>query len=254
VKINGQTAVVTGGGSGLGAETARTLARLGAKVAVLDLNGDAARSLAAEVGGVGQACDITDTASLERALNAVAETLGPPRMLMNVAGIGGARRVVGRDGSPMALDDFRRVIDVNLIGTFNVTRLLAARMAALAPLDDGERGVIVCTASVAAFDGQIGQEAYAASKGGLVSLTLPLARDLAAHGIRVCTIAPGLFATPLLHELPEAVQRALGESIPFPKRLGRPAEFAELAAHIVTNASLNGEVIRLDGALRLPPR
>ncbi len=254
MNITGQAAVVTGGGSGLGAETARRLARLGAKVAVFDVNGDAARSVAAEIGGVGHACDITDTAALEQALAEAAESIGPARILVNVAGIGGARRVVGKDGTPMPLEDFRRVIDVNLIGTFNVTRLVAARMAALPPLDDGERGVIVCTASVAAFDGQIGQEAYAASKGGLVSLTLPLARDLASHGIRVCTIAPGLFLTPLLYKLPEEVQKSLGESIPFPKRLGKPEEFADLAAHIVGNPSLNGQVIRLDGALRLPPR
>ncbi len=254
MNITGQAAIVTGGGSGLGAETARTLARHGAKVAVLDVNGEAARSVAAEIGGFGQACDITDTAALEQALAAAAEAIGPARILMNVAGIGGAGRLVGKDGTPMPLEDFRRVIDVNLIGTFNVIRLVAARMAALPPHDDGARGVIVCTASVAAFDGQIGQEAYAASKGGLVSLTLPLARDLASHGIRVCTIAPGLFRTPLVDKLPAEVQRSLGASIPFPKRLGEPAEFAELAAHIVGNASLNGEVIRLDGALRLPPR
>lgn len=254
MNITGHTAIVTGGGSGLGAETARTLARLGARVAVLDINGDAAQTVAAEIGGFGQACDITDSAALERALDAAAEALGPARMLMNVAGIGGAKRIIGRDGAPMPLEDFRRAVEVNLIGTFNVTRLVAARMATLPPMEDGERGVIVCTASVAAFDGQIGQEAYAASKGGIVSLTLPLARDLARHGIRVCTIAPGLFLTPLLYKLPEEMQKSLGESIPFPKRLGKPEEFASLAAHVVTNASLNGEVIRLDGALRLPPR
>ena len=254
MNITGHTAIVTGGGSGLGAETARTLARLGARVAVLDINGDAAQTVAAEIGGFGQACDITDSAALERALDAAAEALGPARMLMNVAGIGGAKRIIGRDGAPMPLEDFRRAVEVNLIGTFNVTRLVAARMATLPPMEDGECGVIVCTASVAAFDGQIGQEAYAASKGGIVSLTLPLARDLARHGIRVCTIAPGLFLTPLLYKLPEEMQKSLGESIPFPKRLGKPEEFASLAAHVVTNASLNGEVIRLDGALRLPPR
>lgn len=254
MNITGHTAIVTGGGSGLGAETARTLARLGARVAVLDINGDAAQTVAAEIGGFAQACDITNSAALERALDAAAEALGPARMLMNVAGIGGAKRIIGRDGAPMPLEDFRRAVEVNLIGTFNVTRLVAARIATLPPMEDGERGVIVCTASVAAFDGQIGQEAYAASKGGIVSLTLPLARDLARHGIRVCTIAPGLFLTPLLYKLPEEMQKSLGESIPFPKRLGKPEEFASLAAHVVTNASLNGEVIRLDGALRLPPR
>jgi NAD(P)-dependent dehydrogenase (short-subunit alcohol dehydrogenase family) len=177
---------------------------------------------------------------------------------MNVAGIGSARRIVGRDGSPAPLEDFRRVVEVNLIGTYNMTRLVAAEMVRLEPLadaaDSGERGVIVNTASVAAFDGQVGQEAYAASKGGVVSMTLPLARDLAQFGIRVATIAPGLFMTPLLAELPPPVQASLAASIPFPRRLGQPSEFAHLAASIVENLSLNGEVIRLDGALRMAPR
>lgn len=254
MKIEGQAALVTGGGSGLGAQTARELAALGAKVAVLDRNAEAARAVAAEIGGLGLACDITDTASLVAALDAAQAAHGAARVLMNVAGIGGAKRVIGRDGEPMPLEEFQRVIDVNLVGTFNAIRLAAARMAKLAPQADGERGVIVNTASVAAYDGQVGQEAYAASKGGLVSLTLPLARDLAQHGVRVCTIAPGLFLTPLLHQLPQDVQDSLAASIPFPKRLGKPEEFAQLAAHIVANPSLNGEVIRLDGALRLPPR
>ena len=254
MKIQGMAAIVTGGGSGLGAETARELARQGAKVAVLDVNAEGAQAVAQEIGGLGLRCDITDSASIEQAIAATREAFGPVRALMNVAGIGGAKRVVGKDGSAMPLEDFKRVIDVNLVGTFNVIRLAAAEMARNDPLEDGERGVIVNTASVAAFDGQVGQEAYAASKGGLVSLTLPLARDLAQHGVRVCTIAPGLFLTPLLHKLPEEVQQSLAASIPFPKRLGKPQEFAQLAAHIVANASLNGEVIRLDGALRLPPR
>jgi NAD(P)-dependent dehydrogenase (short-subunit alcohol dehydrogenase family) len=254
MKIQGMAAIVTGGGSGLGAETARELARQGAKVAVLDVNAEGAQAVAQEIGGLGLRCDITDSASVEQAIAATREAFGPVRALMNVAGIGGARRVVGKDGSAMPLEDFKRVIDVNLVGTFNAIRLAAAEMARNEPLEDGERGVIVNTASVAAFDGQVGQEAYAASKGGLVSLTLPLARDLAQHGVRVCTIAPGLFLTPLLHKLPEEVQQSLAASIPFPKRLGKPQEFAQLAAHIVANASLNGEVIRLDGALRLPPR
>ena len=254
MNINGYTAVVTGGGSGLGAATARELAARGARVAVVDVNADAAHAVADEIGGLGCACDITDAAAVEQTLERVGEELGAVRVLMNVAGIGGARRVVGRDGTPMPLEDFRRVVEVNLIGTFNMIRLAAATMTALEPLEDGERGVIVNTASIAAYDGQVGQEAYAASKGGLVSLTLPLARDLAQHGVRVCTIAPGLFLTPLLHELPEEVQDSLAASIPFPKRLGKPEEFAALAAHIVENAALNGEVIRLDGALRLPPR
>jgi NAD(P)-dependent dehydrogenase (short-subunit alcohol dehydrogenase family) len=254
MNIQGQTAVVTGGGSGLGAATARELAARGARVAVLDVNAGAAEAQAGQIGGLGCACDITDAAAVEQALERVREELGPVRVLMNVAGIGGARRVVGRDGSPMPLEDFRRVIEVNLVGTFNVIRLAAAAMAGLEPLEDGERGVMVNTASVAAYDGQVGQEAYAASKGGLVSLTLPLARDLAQHGVRVCTIAPGLFLTPLLAELPTEVQDSLAASIPFPKRLGKPEEFAALAAHIIENAALNGEVIRLDGALRMPPR
>jgi NAD(P)-dependent dehydrogenase (short-subunit alcohol dehydrogenase family) len=254
MKISGSAALVTGAGSGLGAETARELARRGAKVAVLDINEAAAKAVAAEIGGLALRCDITDSASVNAALDAAREAHGPARMLMNVAGIGGARRLVGKDGTPMPLEDFQRIVNVNLVGTFNVIRLVAAQMLKLEALDDGERGVIVNTASVAAYDGQVGQEAYAASKGGIVSLTLPLARDLAQFGVRVCTIAPGLFLTPLLHELPQEVQQSLAASIPFPKRLGKPEEFARLAAHIVTNASLNGEVIRLDGALRLPPR
>ncbi|MEJ2479203.1 MAG: SDR family NAD(P)-dependent oxidoreductase [Acidihalobacter sp.] len=254
MNINGYTAVVTGGGSGLGAATARELAARGARVAVVDVNADAARAVAGEIGGLGCACDITDAGAVEQTLERVSEELGAVRVLMNVAGIGGARRVVGRDGAPMPLEDFRRVVEVNLIGTFNAIRLAAATMTALEPLEDGERGVIVNTASIAAYDGQVGQEAYAASKGGLVSLTLPLARDLAQHGVRDCTIAPGLFLTPLLHELPPEVQDSLAATIPYPKRLGKPEEFAALAAHIVGNAALNGEVIRLDGALRLPPR
>jgi NAD(P)-dependent dehydrogenase (short-subunit alcohol dehydrogenase family) len=254
MNIQGQAALVTGGASGLGAETARQLARAGAKVAILDLNAEAGQALAAEIGGLAVACDICDSASVERALATARAAHGPARILMNCAGIGGAKRLVGRDGAPMPLEDFSRIVGVNLIGTFNVIRLAAAGMVAQAPLDDGERGVIVCTSSVAAYDGQVGQAAYAASKGGLTALTLPLARDLAQFGVRVMTIAPGLFLTPLLYQLPEEVQQSLGASIPFPKRLGKPEEFASLALHIVNNLSLNGEVIRLDGALRLPPR
>ena len=254
MNIDAQSAIVTGGGSGLGAATARELARRGARVAVLDINGDAAAAIAAEIGGIAMRCDITDSASVEAALAQVAERHGPARVLMNVAGIGSAKRIVGKDGRAAPLEDFRRVVEVNLIGTYNVTRLVAAQMVTLAPLADGERGVIVNTASVAAFDGQIGQEAYAASKGGIVAMTLPLARDLAQFGVRVCTIAPGLFLTPLMAELPQPVQESLAASIPFPKRLGKPAEFAHLAASIVENIALNGEVIRLDGALRMAPR
>ena len=254
MNIAGQTALVTGGGSGLGEAVARELARLGAKVAVLDVNAANAQRVAADIGGVGLSADITDTASLSAALEAAEAALGTARIVMNIAGIGTARRVIGKDGSPAPLEDFERVVRVNLVGTYNVVRLSAARIARLAPLADGERGVMVMTASVAAYDGQVGQEAYSASKGGLVSMTLPLARDLAQHGIRVCTIAPGLFETPLLKTLPEPVQQSLAASIPFPPRLGRPEEFAALAAHIVTNVHLNGETIRLDGALRMAPR
>jgi len=254
MNIDGHSAIVTGGGSGLGAATARELARRGAKVAVLDINFDAAKAVAAEIGGIAARCDITDTTSVEAALDLVREKHGAARLLMNVAGIGGAKRIVGKDGRAAPLEDFRRVVEVNLIGTYNITRLAAAQMVALAPLTDGERGVIVQTASAAAFDGQIGQEAYAASKGGLVSMTLPLARDLAQYGVRVATIAPGLFLTPLLYALQEETQASLAASIPFPKRLGKPEEFAHLAASIVENGSLNGEVIRLDGALRMAPR
>jgi len=254
MKIEGQVALVTGGASGLGAETARELARRGAKVTVLDRNGDGAKAVAAEFGGLGIACDITSTESIVAALDASRAAHGPARLVMNIAGIGTAKRLIGRDGTPMPIEDFRRVIEVNLIGTFNMIRLATAEIVKLDPLEDGERGVIVCTASVAAFDGQVGQEAYAASKGGLVSLTLPLARDLSQFGVRVVTIAPGLFLTPLMAELPQPVQDSLAASIPFPKRLGKPAEFAQLAASIIENMALNGEVIRLDGALRMAPR
>ena len=258
MNIQGQAALVTGGASGLGAQTARELARRGAKVAVLDRNGDGAKAVAAEIGAYGQAigiaCDITSTDSVLAALDAARAAHGPARLVMNIAGIGTAKRLIGKDGTPMPLEDFKRVVEVNLFGTFNVIRLAAAEIVKLEPLADGERGVIVNTASVAAFDGQVGQEAYAASKGGVVALTLPLARDLAQFGVRVCTIAPGLFLTPLMAELPQAVQDSLAASIPFPKRLGKPEEFAQLCASIVENMSLNGEVIRLDGALRMAPR
>lgn len=254
MQISGHAALVTGGGSGLGEATARELARQGAKVAVLDVNADNARRVAADIGGLGLACDITDTASLQAALDAATAAHGPARILMNIAGIGTAKRVVQKDGSPAPLEDFSRVISVNLIGSYNAARLFAAACAKLEPLADGERGVMLFTASVAAFDGQVGQQAYSASKGGLVGMTLPMARDLAQHGIRVCTIAPGLFSTPLMRSLPEPVQQSLAASIPFPPRLGHPEEFASLAAYIVTNTHLNGEVIRLDGALRMAPR
>jgi NAD(P)-dependent dehydrogenase (short-subunit alcohol dehydrogenase family) len=254
MKIQGQAALVTGGASGLGEATARELARLGAKVAVLDVNLAQAEKVAAEISGVACQCDITNAESMAAAIARAAEKHGPARILMNIAGIGTAKRVVQKDGSAAPLEDFARVVNINLIGTYNASRLFAAECAKLPPLEDNERGVMMFTASVAAFDGQVGQQAYSASKGGLVGMTLPMARDLAQHGIRVCTVAPGLFATPLMKQLPEQVQASLASSIPFPQRLGKPEEFAELACHIVTNTHLNGEVIRLDGALRMAPR
>lgn len=254
MQIEGQAALVTGGGSGLGEAVARELARHGAKVTVLDVNGAGAERVAAAIGGLAQRCDITDSAAVNAALDAAEQAHGPARIVMNIAGIGTAKRVLQRDGSPAPLEDFERVVRINLIGTYNMVRLAAARIARLDPLEDGERGVMLCTASVAAFDGQVGQEAYSASKGGIVGMTLPLARDLAQFGIRVCTIAPGLFATPLMNELPAEVQQNLAASIPFPKRLGKPEEFASLAAEVIRNGHLNGEVIRLDGALRMAPR
>ena len=254
MQINGQAALVTGGGSGLGEATARELARLGAKVAVLDLNLDNAKKVAAEINGLAIQCDVSSGDSMQSAIEQAAAAHGPARILMQIAGIGSAKRVVGKDGSAAPLEDFIKVVNVNLIGTYNAARLFAAAAAKLDPLQDGERGVMVFTASVAAFDGQVGQQAYSASKGGVVGMTLPMARDLAQHGIRVCTIAPGLFSTPLMRTLPQPVQASLAASIPFPPRLGKPEEFAELACHIVTNGHLNGEVIRLDGALRMAPR
>lgn len=261
MKIEGLSALVTGGGSGLGEATARELARLGARVAVLDVNLAGAEKVAADICaayGSGTAlacqCDITDSASLAAALEKAAAAHGPARILMNIAGIGSAKRVVAKDGSPAPLEDFAKVVTINLVGTYNASRLFAAACAKLPPLEGGQRGVMMFTASVAAFDGQVGQQAYSASKAGLAGMTLPMARDLAQHGIRVCTVAPGLFATPLMAQLPEAVQASLAASIPFPPRLGKPEEFAQLAVHIVNNDHLNGEVIRLDGALRMAPR
>ncbi|MFC5499504.1 SDR family NAD(P)-dependent oxidoreductase [Caenimonas terrae] len=254
MKIDGQAAIVTGGASGLGEATARELARLGARVAVLDVNVEQAEKVAAEINGVACQCDITSTPSVTAALARATAAHGPARILMNIAGIGSAKRIVGKDGNAAPLEDFARVINVNLIGSYNISRLFAAECVKLPLLEDGERGVMMFTASVAAFDGQVGQQAYSASKGGLTAMTLPMARDLAQHAIRVCTIAPGLFATPLMKQLPEAVQASLAASIPFPPRLGKPEEFAQLACHVVTNNHLNGEVIRLDGALRMAPR
>ena len=254
MQIKGQAALVTGGGSGLGEATARELARLGAKVAVLDVNLDNAKKVAADIGGIALQADVTSGPSMEAALAEAAAAHGPARILMQIAGIGTAKRVIGKDGNAASLEDFAKVVNVNLIGTYNAARLFAAACAKLEPMEDGERGAMVFTASVAAFDGQVGQQAYSASKGGVVGMTLPMARDLAQHGIRVCTIAPGLFNTPLMRTLPEPVQQSLAASIPFQSRLGKPEEFAELACHIVSNGHLNGEVIRLDGALRMAPR
>ncbi len=247
MRIEGATALVAGGASGLGAATARRLAAGGARVTIADLNAEAGEALAAELGARVVACDVTDAAQVESAV--------PDGVRISVccAGIGHAEKAAGKRGAH-ALEPFQRVISVNLIGTFNVLRLAAAAMLANEPDEGGECGVIVNTASIAAYDGQIGQIAYSASKGGVVGMTLPAARDLASARIRVCTIAPGLFDTPLLAGLPEEARSALGAQGPHPARLGAPDEYASLAAHIVENPMLNGEVVRLDGALRMPPR
>jgi NAD(P)-dependent dehydrogenase (short-subunit alcohol dehydrogenase family) len=253
MQLKDQAAIVTGGASGLGAATARKLASLGAKVAVCDLNTKLAETVAAEIKGVAVTCNVADAASAEAAVAAAEKAHGPARVLVNCAGIGVAKRVVGKEG-PMPFADFDRVIQVNLNGTFNMIRLATAAMSKLEPLATGERGVVINTASVAAFDGQIGQAAYSASKGGIVGMTLPIARELAQYGIRVLTIAPGLFLTPLLAGLPQEAQDSLAAAIPFPRRLGQADEFASLAAHMIDNPYLNGEVVRLDGALRMAPR
>jgi NAD(P)-dependent dehydrogenase (short-subunit alcohol dehydrogenase family) len=246
-------AIVAGGASGLGAATARALAERGARVAIADLNEEAASALADEIEGVAFTADVTKEDEVQAAVGGAVEAFGGIRFAVSCAGIGWAERTVGKEG-PANLQPFETVVRVNLIGTFNVLRLTAAAMSQNEPGEDGERGAVVMTASIAAFDGQIGQTAYSASKGGVVSLTLPAARDLSRRGIRVCTIAPGLFDTPLLAALPEPAREALGQQVPFPSRLGRPEEFAELACHIAENRMLNGETIRLDGALRMPPK
>src|SRR5271165_6622960 len=252
MRISGAAAIVTGGGSGLGRATAEALAERGARVAVFDLNPGAAEAAAHAVGGVALVGDVADEASASAAIARAEAAHGPARILVNCAGIGTATRVVGRDG-PHPLRDFERVIRVNLIGSFNMIRLAAAAMANLEPVD-GERGVIISTASVAAYDGQIGQAAYSASKGGVVAMTLPIARELARMGVRVNAIAPGIFMTPMLAGLPQAAQDSLGAAVPFPARLGQPAEYAGLAVHIVENGYINGETIRIDGALRMALR
>ena len=253
MEVKGQAAIVTGGASGLGAATARTLAAAGARVAILDVNAEAAAEVAIDINGLAVSCDVSDAAAAEAALAQAAADHGPARILVNCAGIGPAKRIVGR-GGPMPLADFERVIRINLIGTFNMMRLAAAAIQPLEPLADGERGVIISTASVATYEGQIGQAAYASSKGGVAALTLPAAREFAQFGVRVLAIAPGIFGTPMLKALPQEAQDSLGAAVPFPKRLGHPSEYAALVLHCIHNGYLNGEVIRIDGALRMGPR
>jgi len=254
MQIAGITAIVTGAGSGMGEATARYLAQQGATVALLDLNVDAAHEVASEIGGEAFACDVADAISAEQAVESVVSSLGSPRLLVNCAGIATGQRTVGRDG-PIPLEDFKRVIDINLVGTFNMIRLAAAGMFELDSVSDsGERGVIVNTASVAGFEGQIGQAAYSASKGGVIALTIQSAREFASKGIRVMTIAPGLIDTPMLRGMSDEVRESLSSQVPFPKRFGQPEEYASLVGHIIQNEMLNGDVIRLDGAIRLQPR
>jgi NAD(P)-dependent dehydrogenase (short-subunit alcohol dehydrogenase family) len=251
--IKDVAALVTGGGSGLGEATAAALAAGGARVTVIDRNREAAETVAARIGGFAVVFDVADEQGAAAGLAVARARNGPARILVNCAGIATGSRIVGKDG-PMPLDAFERVIRVNLIGTFNMLRLAATEMSTLPPLEDEERGVIMMTASVAAFEGQIGQAAYSASKGGVAAMTMPASRELARFGIRVFTIAPGLFLTPLLASLPEETKTGLAAAIPFPRRLGAPEDFADLALAGIRNRYLNGEVIRLDGALRMAPR
>jgi NAD(P)-dependent dehydrogenase (short-subunit alcohol dehydrogenase family) len=253
MRINGFSAIVTGGGSGLGQATAEALAEAGCRVAVLDRNDDAAERVAAAIGGIACVCDVADSDSAEAAIAKARAAHGPARIIVNCAGIATPGRVVSREG-PLPIAAFERVVRVNLFGTFNIIRLATAHLQELEALEDGERGVIINTASVAAFDGQIGQAAYAASKGAVVAMTLPIARELARSGIRVVTIAPGLFHTPLMDTLSVEIQHSLAAAIPFPSRLGKPAEFAAMVLSIAENSFLNGETIRLDGALRMAPK
>ena len=250
MNIEGHAAIVTGGASGLGAATAKHLSDKGAKVTIFDLNEELGNEIARETGGAFIECDVASEASVAAALKNVGDNHGAARILINCAGIAGAARIVGKNG-PHNLDMFTKIVTVNLIGTFNMIRLWAEKVTQLEPLEDGQRGVTIMTASVATFDGQIGQAAYSASKGGIHSMTLPVARDLASRGVRVCTIAPGVLLTPLMDVLPEEAQKSLGESVPFPARLGKASEYAELAIHICENDYLNAETIRLDGALRM---
>ena len=255
MRVEGSTFFVTGGGSGLGAATARLLAESGARVVLADVNEEAGEHTASEIGSGAKffRTDVTEEESVQDALDSTVETFGTLNGVVNCAGIGPAAKVVGKKGVH-DLGLFTKTDEINLVGTFNVIRLAAVKMAANEPDEGGERGVIINTASVAAYDGQIGQAAYAASKGGVVALTLPVARELASSGIRVVTIAPGIFETPMLAALPEDAKESLGKQVPFPPRLGRPEEYAALAKHIVENQMLNGEVIRLDGAIRMAPR
>lgn len=251
--INGVAAIVTGGASGLGKATATMLAQQGAKVAIFDLNEEAGQATAQALGGVYVAVNVADDASVSAGLDAAEKAHGVARILVNCAGIAPAIKTVGKENAPHPLDAFAKTVTVNLIGSFNMIAKFSARLAAAEEVD-GERGVIVNTASVAAYDGQIGQAAYSASKGGVVGMTLPIARDLAQHKIRVMTIAPGIFLTPMLEAFPQNVQDALGAQVPHPSRLGKPSEYAQLVESIVRNPMLNGEVIRLDGAIRMAPR
>jgi NAD(P)-dependent dehydrogenase (short-subunit alcohol dehydrogenase family) len=250
----GSVAIVTGGASGLGAASAEALTKAGLKVAIFDLNADAGAAKAAELGGTFHSVDVSDATSVSAAMDAVVADMGVPRVMVNCAGIGPAAKTVSR-GAPHDPAMFAKVIGINLVGSFICASTAAAHMVGAEPMaPDGARGVIINTASVAAYEGQVGQVAYAASKGGIVGMTLPMARDLADKGVRICTIAPGLFLTPLLQGLPEDVQTSLGAQVPFPSRLGQPAEYGKLVCHIVDNPMLNGEVIRLDGAIRMAPR
>ncbi|MBB5517531.1 3-hydroxyacyl-CoA dehydrogenase [Amphiplicatus metriothermophilus] len=253
MKLSAASAIVTGGASGLGAATAEALAREGAKVAIWDLNADKGEALAEKLGGVFCSANVADEQSVQAALANTLDAIGTPRVLVNCAGIAIGEKTVGKNG-PHRLDSFRKVIEVNLIGAFNCIRLVAAEMEKLDPLEDGERGVIINTASVAAFEGQIGQAAYSASKGAVAAMTLPVARDLMNAGVRCNTIAPGIFETPMMAGMDPKIQEALAAMVPFPKRLGRPAEFASLAVEICRNVMLNGAVIRLDGAIRMQPK
>lgn len=255
MKIEGRVFLVTGGGSGLGAAVARMVVDNGGRVVVVDINADAGAAMAAELGDAArfQRADVSSEADGKAAVQLALDSFGHVHGLVNCAGVAPGEKVIGREG-PHRLDSFVRGITINLIGTFNMLRLAADAMAKEQPDADGERGVIINTASIAAFDGQIGQAAYAASKGGVAALTLPVARELARFGIRVLTIAPGIFETPMMAGLPQDVQDSLGKSVPFPSRLGRPSEYAALVKHICENSMLNGEVIRLDGALRMAPR